>query len=44
MERAFGGSAARLVMQALASKRTTPDQLSAIRQLIDELEAKGGSS
>jgi BlaI family penicillinase repressor len=44
MERAFGGSAQRLVMQALTSKRATPDELDAIRGLIDELEAKGGGS
>ena len=44
MQRAFGGSAERLVMQALASKRATPDELEAIRQLIDELEEKGGES
>jgi BlaI family transcriptional regulator, penicillinase repressor len=42
MERAFGGSARRLVMQALASKRSTPEDLAAIRRLIDELE--GGQS
>jgi BlaI family transcriptional regulator, penicillinase repressor len=44
MARAFGGSAERLVMQALASKRATPDELEAIRRLIDELEAKGGKA
>jgi BlaI family transcriptional regulator, penicillinase repressor len=38
MERAFGGSAHRLVMQALAAKRSTPEELDAIRRLIDELE------
>jgi BlaI family transcriptional regulator, penicillinase repressor len=44
MERAFGGSAERLVMQALASKRPTPEELDAIRRLIDELEQEGGRS
>ncbi len=44
MERAFGGSAHRLVMQALTSKRATPEDLDAIRRLIDELEGKGGGS
>jgi BlaI family penicillinase repressor len=44
MQRAFGGSAERLVMQALASKRATPHELEAIRQLIDELEEKRGAS
>jgi BlaI family transcriptional regulator, penicillinase repressor len=44
MERAFGGSAQRLVMQALASKTAAPGELEAIRKLIDELEQKGGDS
>jgi BlaI family penicillinase repressor len=44
MKRAFDGSAARLVMQALASKKATPDELEAIRRLIDELEERGGDS
>ncbi len=44
MERAFGGSAQRLVMQALASKRATPEELDAIRRLIDDLGAEGGGS
>ena len=42
MERAFGGSARGLVMQALASKRATAEELDAIARLIDEL--KGGDS
>ncbi len=37
MERAFGGSAQRLVIRALESKRATPEELDAIRRLIDEL-------
>ncbi len=44
MQRAFGGSAERLVMQALASTRATQEELEAIRRLIDELERKGGRS
>jgi BlaI family transcriptional regulator, penicillinase repressor len=44
MQRAFGGSAERLVMQALASRRATPDELEAIRRLIDELGKKEGDS
>jgi predicted transcriptional regulator len=44
IQRAFGGSAERLVMQALASKRASPGELEAIRRLIDEMEAKGGHS
>ena len=38
MERAFGGSAQRLVMQALSSRRATAEELESIRRLIDELE------
>jgi BlaI family transcriptional regulator, penicillinase repressor len=44
VERAFGGSAERLVLQALASKRATPEELHAIRRLIDDLEEEGGRS
>ena len=36
LERAFDGSAARLVMQALATRRATPDELTEIRRLLDE--------
>ena len=35
LERAFDGSAASLVMQALATRRATPDELDEIRQLLD---------
>jgi BlaI family penicillinase repressor len=38
LERAFGGSAQKLVMQALAAKKASPDELARIRQLLDELE------
>src|SRR5947209_2633539 len=31
LDRAFGGSATQLVMQALAAKRTTPEELAKIR-------------
>ena len=34
-DRAFGGSAAKLVIQALASRRATPDDLREIRRAID---------
>jgi predicted transcriptional regulator len=34
-DRAFGGSASKLVLQALATKRATPDELVEIRKLID---------
>src|SRR5262245_975187 len=36
VERAFGGSTAGLVMQALSSKRASPAELERIRQLIDK--------
>ena len=41
-DRAFGGSAQKLVMQALAAKKSSPDELAEIRKLLDELE--GGKS
>ena len=41
MDRAFGGSAARLVMQALSGGTASAKDLSDIRRLIDELEEEG---
>ena len=41
VDRAFGGSAARLVMQALSSRKSTPEELVKIRRLLDELEGEG---
>jgi predicted transcriptional regulator len=38
VDRAFGGSAANLVMQALSSRRTSPGEISRIRGLLDDLE------
>ena len=38
LERAFGGSAERLVMRALSSKKTSSAQLARIRRLLDEIE------
>jgi predicted transcriptional regulator len=35
VDRAFGGSATKLVMQALASRRASPDELREIRRAID---------
>ena len=35
LDRAFGGSASQLVMQALNTKRATPEELGEIRKLID---------
>jgi BlaI family transcriptional regulator, penicillinase repressor len=42
LERAFDGSAANLVMQALSTKKASPDELAHIREILDELE--GGNS
>ena len=38
MDRAFGGSPAKLVMQALSSKKASAEELTAIRELIDQME------
>ena len=35
LERAFGGSSSKLVMQALNAKRATPEELGEIRKLIE---------
>lgn len=40
VDRAFQGSAAKLVMQALSSKRSTVEELTAIRKLLDDIEGK----
>jgi predicted transcriptional regulator len=38
LEKAFGGSASQLVMQALATKPASADELARIRNLLDQLE------
>ena len=38
LDRAFAGSAQKLVMQALSVKKATPAELARIRELIDRLE------
>ena len=38
LERAFGGSAQKLVMQALSAKRASPAEIVRIRELLDEME------
>jgi predicted transcriptional regulator len=40
LERAFGGSTAKLVMQALAAKRASPEELREIRRLISAQQEK----
>jgi BlaI family transcriptional regulator, penicillinase repressor len=46
LRRAFGGSATRLVMQALATRKASAQELAEIRKLIETLERerKGGDS
>ena len=41
LDRAFGGSAQKLVLQALAAKRASPEELAEIRRLLDDLERRG---
>jgi len=41
MNRAFGGSAAKLVLQALSSTKASPEELAEIRKLIDK--QRGGA-
>jgi predicted transcriptional regulator len=41
LDRAFGGSASKLVLQALATRRASAEELREIRRLLDE--HKGGS-
>ena len=38
LQRAFGGSPGKLVLQALSEKRASPDELAEIRRLIDRLQ------
>jgi BlaI family transcriptional regulator, penicillinase repressor len=38
LDRAFGGSALKLVMQALSTRKSSPEELAQIRQLLDEEE------
>ena len=44
VESAFGGSATRLVLQALGHHKATPEELREIRSLIDKLEKEQKSS
>jgi BlaI family transcriptional regulator, penicillinase repressor len=41
LDRAFGGSAAKLVLQALSSTKTSPEELAEIKRLLD---SKSGGS
>jgi predicted transcriptional regulator len=40
VDRAFGGSPAKLVVQALSGRKATADELSAIRELLDRIEGE----
>jgi BlaI family penicillinase repressor len=40
LDRAFGGSSTKLVMQALAARRTSAEELTEIRRLIDSREGR----
>lgn len=40
IDRAFGGSRAKLVMQALSASKASDEELTAIRQLLDQMEKK----
>ena len=41
LDRAFGGSASKLVMQALAARRASAEELTEIRRLIDNSDEGG---
>lgn len=38
LQRAFGGSAKKLIMHALSAQKTTPGELEEIRELLDSIE------
>lgn len=38
LDRAFAGSARKLIMQALSVKKASPEELTAIRELLDRIE------
>ena len=40
LQRAFGGSVRELVLQALATKRSSPEELANIEELLDRLEGE----
>jgi predicted transcriptional regulator len=43
LDRAFSGSPGNLVLQALAMKKSSPEELAAIREILDQLEEKESS-
>ena len=40
LQRAFGGSPGRMVVQALSEKKATPEGLAEIRRLLDDMEGR----
>ena len=40
LERAFGGSAEKLVLHALSAKRVSPEELAQIRDLLNQIEKR----
>ena len=44
LDKAFGGSAQQLVLQALSSRKASPAELAEIRKLLDEIELKSKST
>lgn len=43
IRKAYGGSASSLVMQALSSQKSSKQELQQIRELLDQLDKKGGA-
>jgi predicted transcriptional regulator len=42
LDKVFGGSARQLVVQALAARRASPQELAEIRRLLDDIQRRGG--
>jgi predicted transcriptional regulator len=40
LDRAFGGSAMKLVMHALSAKKASPDEIARLRLMLDEMEGE----
>ena len=40
LDRAFGGSARKLVMHALSTKKASPEEIADIRRLLDDMEGR----
>lgn len=41
LDRAFGGSALKLVMHALSARKASPEEIARIRRMLDEMEGEG---